>query len=159
MGTSWNTEAIKLYAYQLGKRIARQRFFRPTEMQSIGYWLFNYVRLPGVSGWNKKAYPFATVYASKNIMTGEINSYFLLLSSIETVCSGASLYTKDDKECAWVRYEFDERTDDVWKFYDGNTSAFGLFANGGIVWANYDVLNKEDGTLYLAASDPVPVYE
>lgn len=27
-----------------------------------------------------------------------------------------------------------------------------------VVWANYDVLNL-DGTVYLAASDPVPVYE
>ena len=33
----------------------------------------------------------------------------------------------------------------------------GIFANYQI-WANYDILN-EDGTLYLAATDPIPVYE
>jgi hypothetical protein len=37
-------------------------------------------------------------------------------------------------------------------------SGSGNMSLGSVIWANHDILN-EDGTTYLAASDPVPVYE
>ena len=32
------------------------------------------------------------------------------------------------------------------------------YAVSGSSWANYDILN-EDGSIYLSASDPIPIYE
>ena len=32
------------------------------------------------------------------------------------------------------------------------------YGTNGSSWANYDIFN-EDGSVYLAASDPIPIYE
>ena len=49
----------------------------------------------------------------------------------------------------------------VWKFegYDetsGETTD--VIFGGSFLWSNHDTLNT-DGSVYLAASDPIPVYE
>lgn len=58
---------------------------------------------------------------------------------------------------------------DLWDKYEGYdswtlSSEIELTADtktgfGYPQWANYDVLNYDDGAVYLSASDPVPVYE
>ena len=45
-----------------------------------------------------------------------------------------------------------------WTPYGSGTSPHEFTPNTLGVWTNYDILN-EDGSVYLAASDPVPVYE
>ena len=47
-------------------------------------------------------------------------------------------------------------TDGEWRYQGTSHNGYSYPASSAL-WANHDVLN-EDGTIYLAASEPVPVY-
>ena len=114
-------------------------------------YLYNGVRLPPLPEWDKEAYPYA-------VLQGMNTSYRFNVSSlpIYTVVNDGHEYVTVSPDAEGDNWEFNKGYE-AWK-----RSIFG----GGVVpivaipvfWANYDV-QYEDGTLYLAASEPVPVYE
>ena len=115
-------------------------------------YLYNGIRLPALPEWERGVYPY--VYISngfagigrsyvyfKNVKYGKTDGgNHCIIVPAGTGMSG--LYSNDQWKEPTVTTE-DERM---------------TVPNSTLIWANFDVLN-EDGTVYLAASDPVPVYE
>ena len=125
-------------------------------------YLYNGVRLPVLPEWDKTAYPYA--YIEQNYYYGTpTDTYFLFVSSTQGVekdggwlgdsvlefgTDTAFSYTIENG--AWVR-NGDTAEIDMCIFVDNLGRKV-----GELTWTNTDTY-REDGTLYLPASDPIPV--
>ena len=112
----------------------------------------NKVRLPELPTWNSVAAPEAIIVKTTS---GTEKTYFYCGIDMLTVRKATTAITSEPT----VKYVL---TDGRWEPTDYWLGAF--LTSSGLIWANYDVYysEKEDdaalaGTLYLAASDPVPV--
>ena len=87
------------------------------------------------------------------------NTYFI----IDSPCSGkAYFYTLDTESAESLSFRFGEAIE-VGKWCYGNSRSMErgeiFISDGyGCLWANHDIIN-DDGSVYLAASEPIPVYE
>ena len=104
-------------------------------------YLYNGVELPQIPEWDKETYPYVAMTISANVVNA--------LMSTEPL--GVDDFDLSDDRVGIKYYINTELNPDTWE----------LAANTNIgyikpFWANYDVLN-EDGTIYLAATEPVPV--
>lgn len=115
-------------------------------------YLYNGVRLPKLPEWDKTAYPYAIIQYTD--LGFGVEKWRLYLFPIELVGKGNGAYFPHGMTYCWYNNE-----DTGWVY---SASANHTEAAGGPtfepLWTNHDILN-EDGTIYLAASDPVPVYE
>ena len=112
---------------------------------------YNGVKLPALPEWDKESYPYAV------IMFHSPNQYSFVITSTAVVVSASG-------------YTLKHPSGNLTPFYIGNTELISLgernwgefdfvstsLYSGKAFWANFDILD-EDGSLYLAASDPVPV--
>lgn len=105
-------------------------------------WLYNGVRLPKLPEWDKETYPYA-VLVEHNSAT----PYWLAVSTTAFVNNLGLCQVKGD--CRVFPFK-----NDVW----GEIETFSGLSIPLPFWTNTDFLNR-DGTLYLAASEPIPVYE
>ena len=109
--------------------------------------VYNGVKLPVLPEWDKEKYP----YARMGVSVTDNTDYRLLIggvaskigSSGELVFLSGANYSCENGE--WVKVAQDAKSYKV-------------------IWANYDVYYADDteevgGTIYLAKSDPIPVYE
>ena len=152
-----------LMGFQLGAAIRRMRGMKQTEQPEeektlVGY-SYNGVVLPDINElWAgyKTSYPCACIckYDAE---------YICLLTSVKIK------YTKDKDGAAgdfshdrvrWLNYKL---TDGAWVLTFAQTSSKSLQfcdadAGDAMIWASYDIINDADGSTYLAASEPVPVY-
>ena len=106
-------------------------------------YLYNGVELPALPEWDKAAYPYAYIANYNDV-------YYLWFQSTPKLTNGGNVIVAIGnpsylaKDGAWVK---------------ANTGG------GTIIWANADVYygagdaipDELEGTLYLAASEPVPV--
>ncbi len=125
----------------VGRRIAGQR----TKKTLVGY-SYNGVVLPALPEWDDKTYPYAVIYVDST--TGKYCCVFEKTKQRVIVSTFISL---------WASYY--QMDSGVWENRGSGT------VGGKIVWANHDVYyanNEENGelsgTLYLSASNPIPVY-
>lgn len=109
------------------------------------------VRLPGLPEWDTVTYPYAFIMPYSDYPEG----YWLQVASSGVYFNGSScrFYNKT------VYYQNYQILDGVWSYKnEGSISAY----NGALytvpIWANHDV-TFNNGTVYLATSDPIPVYE
>jgi hypothetical protein len=114
-----------------------------------GTMLYNGKELPPLPEWDREKYPYAwirkaTTSATYHLMMVSEISYALTVGGVNGIA-----YSQENT----IRYRASNGTWD-----DVTISSDGVSAIEGIVWANFDVLNA-DGSLYLAASDPVPVVD
>jgi hypothetical protein len=130
------------FGWLVGKQIAGQR--RTQEKQPTAY-LYNGVRLPALPEWDKETYPYACIGKMST------DSFINVCSSspfavIDGVCSfkGAVLHNAYNKFGEWSG------------FTSFNLSSYLSYSD--VLWTNTDILNS-DGSVYLSASDPIPVYE
>ena len=121
------------------------------QKEPVAY-LYNGMRLPKLPEWDRGSYPFA--YISNGFLG--IGRSYVYFKNVE--------YGKTDggNHCIIV---------------PAGTGMYGLYSNGQwkeptvtteddfmpvpdsiLIWANFDVLN-EDGSVFLTASEPIPVYE
>ena len=109
-------------------------------------YLYNGIRLPALPEWDKAKYPYAFIETTfgmyylrvlANPLTPDGDSFRF---NAPGLVAGAKMDVTNYELIGW--YE--------WKEVTENTRT--------PLWSNVDVLN-EDGTVFLAASDPVPVYE
>ena len=117
-------------------------------------YLYNGVRLPKLPEWDREMYPYATIlyflvtpqfWVSTMPLEVEYNgNIYNPCASAGTSALQFCTYTGNDTWESFDVAEYPERT--VW---DG----------AGIQWANYDVINSTDKSVFLEASEPVPVYE
>lgn len=115
---------------------------------------YNGTILYALPEWNKKTHPYALI---RKKLGGD---YVLILSTtlplygdtIESNSFGAVSYSSPHLESV---SEFTLNTYAPWGELteEDDTGISGSL----VIWTNTDILNESDGTLYLAASDPIPV--
>lgn len=108
-------------------------------------YLYNGIELPALPAWDKEKYPYASIADDGS------GYYYLDYSAKPTIVSaagnvgwGGAMYMCKQGQTDWVR--------------DGVEGI--IFPT--LIWANYDAYYADSagdvaGTLYLPASDPVPV--
>lgn len=150
--------------WMVGRMIAGMRGKR----EPVAY-LYNGVRLPKLPEWDKTVYPYAVISLFENDYH---KGYIMDISATHYVAAevypghvGNSLTITTPAMCYSLQDSGGENTtspDGAWVLtsdLSGETENY--FRSGkyySLFWANYDV-SGSDGTVYLAASDPVPVYE
>lgn len=114
-------------------------------------YLYNGIELPELPEWDKETYPYVFMYV--------INYLGKYLATLYCFSEPHHLTVPNDKGVYAIGVFLGE------KYLTGGfselTEETGTDPNGHRIttsphWANYDILNN-DGTLYLAASDPIPV--
>lgn len=124
--------------YLVGKQIAGQR--RTQERQPIAY-LYNGVQLPPLPEWDRDMYPYAFMHKAL---------HYQLWVGEEITYNGANIGIAG----AYLHYYSDNAE---WIELSGGTDVM-ICGIQDVEWANFDVLNS-DGSVYLSASDPIPVYD
>lgn len=129
-------------------------------------YLYNGVQLPPLPEVEGYEYRFMTI-----AVTSSSTSAYLYCSNVpiyknDVASLFASVISKADGEAIcypctvlpdgtvtedWHRYENGDKTFTA-------DAKFAVTNTGSIKWANYDMLNYSDDSVYLAASEPVPVY-
>ena len=125
--------------------------------------LYNGVELPALPEWDKENYPYATLHYVKGF-----RKYWLFVfpKTAYVFESNGSLFFggKDDDDVLVDAYQYNcQPGGDSWggPTYWEHANSFIATLDGSEsvafrdVWANFDV--EYNGTLYLAASDPIPV--
>jgi hypothetical protein len=110
--------------------------------------LYNGVELPSLPEWDKETYPYAVIQ--------QLNSrwFKLWVMKEKPYVSGNYLHITSDSLTWDNYYAFDNTYTDAWGSLGAVSTASQTASS--FIWSNADILN-EDGTLYLAASDPIPV--
>ena len=131
----------------------------PGEKDLVAY-LYNGVRFPAMPVWDKNAYPYAHI-ALSNSGRGFwfcVTNKALVAKNFDD--GGTAVYTTYTTGSGVGYLE--------WLYRNGlwinpvESTTGQLYYNGqywDVIWSNHDIKNENDGTIYLAASDPVPVYE
>lgn len=138
---------------------------------------YNGVILPKLPEWDRSVYPYyivlpsisgstfdpqtktflylstskfsRKVFVRESSFFGEYNDYWFYAETD----GDAVYYTYQPSiETGWTRNEYRDT-----EFLAGET-AFN-YSNADVCLANFDVKNYDDGTVYLPAAEPVPVYE
>ena len=163
-----------LLGWLVGKQIAGQRGNEP---KKIVAYLYNSVELPELPEWDKTVYPYA-------VITMDVDSdvsYWLYVFAENACCfegiTGTLFFGGQSSNPApcirWLcdyqqspipsipdpgygwryRQEFNNQNVFVDKYNNPNEPKYA----DTLLWSNFDI--EYDGTLYLAASEPIPVYE
>lgn len=142
--STWTPDpASLLMGYRVGQIL---RAMRGKEREPVAY-LYNGVRLPKLPEWDRETYPYALIFVNSTT-----NKYCCVFLKSEATVDNTGIYL-----LLWGDYY--QLEDGAWASHTGQ--------NGGrAVWANYDIYVSDNenygelaGTLYLATSEPVPVYE
>ena len=135
--------------------------------EPVPAWSYNGVVLPALPEWDKEKYQYAFMY----IGVADDNIYFAGLYFAEVPFDATDFEDKKDliavsSNCLtewWIC--FPRGAEGVsWRLRASNQSAYQnspYFSspNADALWANHDIRRRDDGTLVVAASEPVPVYE
>jgi hypothetical protein len=148
-----------LYSFKMGLALGLAWKPLPINKEPVAY-LYNGVRSPKLPEWDREQYPYATIVTTSTFNWGwdvwliasqnpfcvrDINSRPCLVHSANENCIE---YMIDKGDSDWGEANHTEpKVDSGWP-YSGLDS----------IWTDYDVLYA-NGSLYLAASEPVPVYE
>ena len=123
------------------------------------YYLFNGVKLPELPEWDKETYPYAIIvrmeifgefwlYVTENPLSVfySVKHGYDVVST--TVKSNYLHYRCNIDSDTWVSYpSYDD------SYFDADESHAGI--PGLTVWVNRDVMNADDGSLFMKASEPV----
>ena len=110
---------------------------------------YNGVVLPGLPEWDKETYPYAFICTDTS---GNSIAYFTEKKSYVDSVSNRAL--TPESQCSFIKSVL---KDGKWGALSNQYTYYGVVPDI-LVWTNCDILYK-DGTMYLAASDPIPVYE
>lgn len=137
--------------YLLGQSVRRMMGKGEATMYS-----YNGVVLPKLPEWDKTVYPYAyiSVYADDN------PNIRLIARKTKATVDVNGKYTNSQSSPGKSFVAYTSREGEEWV---ENTTAITVL-NSRIVWASVDVHYSDSvadvgGTLYLAASEPIPVYE
>ena len=145
-----------LMGWLVGKRIAAMRGQVPSEPQEpdkepVAY-LYNGVRLPDINEvWtDKETYPYASIATVNGVVC-------LGLQGLQYQTDGTNLIVVPGYKGLWYIL-----SDGAWVYNqiedypDGLTIPLSMFT---ATWTSADIINTTDNSVYLAATEPVPVYE
>lgn len=114
-------------------------------------YLYNGVRLPKLPEWDKTAYPYVHIRKL-------LSFYYLYYSPVELwVNDSGNLVPKDGSTAVGLFRTYNSTNN---AFGNPQETTFDQQGNGwkNVIWTGTDIYNA-DGTLAIAASEPVPVYE
>lgn len=116
-------------------------------------YLYNGIELPQLPEWDNTKYPYATITHSS---AGGLSQYVLRFTDFKFSAKSNTVANVPEGDNAYCNYKLQN---DEWVYAAEGT---GWKASLSLTvtmfkWVNYDVLNDTDGSVYLAASDPVPV--
>ena len=118
------------------------------EPEPIAY-SYNGVVLPPLPEWDKETYPYAFINASIGKVL-KVSKEPALYGPYKPVGGASLIY--------WGANKTSVLSNGVWGSF-GEESDSSNSASTSKIWSNHDIINTEDGSVYLAASEPVPVYE
>lgn len=162
------SKPFDLDAFKIGLSLGLCGKALPWKAEPVA-WLYNGVRLPKLPEWDKETYPYAfmTVMATSSNTSAYLycspvpiykNDNGGLISSLITkqdgtvICYTCSLLSDGTVFEDWTRYENGDKS-------VVSDASFIVINTALIKWSNYDMLNYSDDSVYLAASEPVPVYD
>lgn len=136
-------------------------------LHNMAKYLYNGIELPELPEWDKTTYPYATIINCSNTETHGF-TVGLLVSNYPPVLCGEGKMARDSIEGASLLYAYNADADTWGEPTDWGLSYSYYGSKSGLepVWSNTDVLYSTvsssvaddlKGTLYLPASDPVPV--
>lgn len=125
-------------------------------------YLYNGIRLPALPEWDREKYPYAVISNADGwggcrlfVLTTISNHHVKLVTTVSGVTELRYFYGVG---CRYVQCICDEKTG-MWSSFGDEVEVFFEASHFSLpIWANFDLLN-EDGTVNVATSDPVPVYE
>lgn len=123
-----------------------------TQKEPVAY-LYNGMRLPDINSvWDKETYPYAFICHTSNP-----NSYTLHLNPQSAVIEGDHVHTR-----GYGVFYANWGGNNKWSYLgtqwtEGEWTKISSITDG-CQWSNHDIIN-EDGSVYLSASKPIPVYE
>ena len=121
----------------------------------MGYMLFNGNKLPVLPVWDKTTRPYAFMYKSTGFVNS-VNLYICETIEYESTASGYGLVAPAGSLNCYVGISGNAAISDSWSELSEKTTDSKMGSHANVCWANFDVLN-DDGSVFLAASDPVPV--
>ena len=136
----------------LGNAVKAYLAGRGATKKLVGY-SYNGVVLPKLPEWDKTVYPYAVIGHHWTDWTLDGN-YHLLVSSTPIFKKSQGRVTANPP---FMQFILGYREEGVWSG-PYNTELEESMSLGDTLWANNDILN-EDGTVYFATYEPVPVYE
>ena len=145
----------------IGRTVAQRR------RELLG-WMYNEILLPPfpVAGWDREAYPYVHLYADYEsgdwtlYAQSKMFQYGAFTLNRESYYTAYAVYGPKERciyqriscvDGAWFQWETIEKTHGV--------SNYKLYTYTDPLWANYDLRYTEDGSIFLGASRPVPVYQ
>lgn len=125
------------------------------ERQPIAY-SYNGVILPALPEWDREAYPYIMMADMSKSGVHDAIYLYMLSSADGRITDPSNLlgYRYDGEISCYISVYEKTAPHDGWS----RPSKKFTYAFGVPFWSNFDVLNA-DGSVYLAASEPIPVYE
>lgn len=121
-------------------------------------YLYNGVRLPKLPDWDMEKFPYAF------IIDDSVYGYTFMATSAppkHNLDDDTGMVTHDQFLCFGLRLYYRHK-DGIWVFTAGEEDGIDYYMATSrlspCIWANTDLI-KQDGSVYLTASEPVPVYE
>lgn len=115
---------------------------------------YNGVVLPKLPEWDREKYPYAFIglneYNGQHWYSCYVSEY-----KVEFYENGVGL-GRDNPQHNMPTYK---ASDLVWVDFGTTAMMYGGTFKTVPVWSNFDMLNYSDGSVYLKATDPIPVYE
>lgn len=104
-------------------------------------YIYNGIKLPALPEWDKETYPYAVI--------GRVTTNYLLRVA-KSACYRTSAVYIPGPIMQWTC------KDGVWSGPSELTASRYTFISSRTYWSNHNIFSA-DGTLYLAASEPIPV--
>lgn len=140
----------------------------PSQKEPVAF-LYNGAQLPPLPEWDREMYPYVHIYARNNLSKAFVRITSMPVYHDDILPDGyngpeqSHIRASSDGIGLNYRYGYDGKND--WEPSDplevAYTAADTVSPVGVVVytlWTNTDIYNP-DGSLHLAASEPIPVYE
>lgn len=143
--------------YKVGAALRRKRVI--LEKEPVAY-LYNGVRLPDINSvWDREKYPYAYIekfYGGYNL---GIFDFPMHVERFDADSTELNVKASAAGKTKW--YLIDNDTGEFTLYYENSNVKIGDFVSvaSDSVWTSHTLINTEDNSVYLAASEPVPVYE
>lgn len=128
----------------------------PVEAADGDMYSYNGTLLPALPSWNTSKYPYAVIY-----WDSYLSAFTLELTSVPAYYGPTDVGPYLKTKISGVSYSYYTAVVDSWVLkkssYASSRFSFCAFKSGDYcVWSNYDILDENDNSLFLGASDPIP---
>lgn len=132
----------------------------PAQKEPVAY-LYNGVRLPPLPEVDIKKYPYT--YLSRSFIGDKLYKISFVARDNPVQVNGDNVYISAGALTSYDIDAYHGKTDFELSYLDSTHDDFvwGIYGDivfNEIIWSNYNIYNT-NGTVFLSASDPIPVYE